>query len=404
MMKEANELSANARKIALLVSISCVLQISESLIPHPIPGIRLGLANVMTLIALVNLGPGCAMEVSILRTILSSFLMGSFMSPAFILSFFGAVISTLVMGLLYWLSRSWLRYRLSIVGISVIGALSHNVVQLCLAYFILVKHPGIFVFLPWACIGAVIMGWITGVAAGRVCLKLKGMQAEAILPDDFQEGSYGLPVNQYSPGNSFIHRLPPEVKIFSVFALSVTGLIINNFWLCSALFLLLLTAVLFSQTSFACHFSGARRYSSLMFASFLFPVFFSSGTHVVSRIIYFKVTAEGLSAGALFTWRMIFLILASSLLTRTTPPKKLAEGIARILSPLRPLGIRAERIAVLLFLSWRAIPVFWEMAKGIIHKAGAEKIRNPRNLIPFLSGLIAALYLQTEQAAEISWN
>ncbi|MGD8227690.1 MAG: Gx transporter family protein, partial [Desulfobacteraceae bacterium] len=135
-------------KIALLVSLACVLQISESLIPHPIPGLRLGLANMLTLTALVTLGFRYALEIAILRTLLSSLIMGTFMSPAFILSFSGAVVSTLLMGFSYWLSTLHSRYRLSLIGISIIGAFSHNMVQLYLAYLILVKHGGIFVFLP----------------------------------------------------------------------------------------------------------------------------------------------------------------------------------------------------------------------------------------------------------------
>ena len=76
-------------RIALLVAFACVLQIAESLIPHPIPGLRLGLANILTLTAMVTLGFGYALEVAILRTILSAFIMGTFMSPTFILKFFG---------------------------------------------------------------------------------------------------------------------------------------------------------------------------------------------------------------------------------------------------------------------------------------------------------------------------
>ena len=81
--------SDNSRtyKIALLISISCVLQISESFIPHPIPGLRLGLANMLTLVALVTLGFRAALEIAVLRTVLSAFIMGTFMSPTFVLSF-----------------------------------------------------------------------------------------------------------------------------------------------------------------------------------------------------------------------------------------------------------------------------------------------------------------------------
>ena len=153
-------------KIALLVALACVLQIAESLIPHPIPGLRLGLANMLTLTAMVVLGFRYALEVAVLRTILSAFIMGTFMSPTFILSFAGAVTSTLIMGFFYWLSGVHRRFRFSIIGLSIIGAFCHNLVQLYLAYLLLVKHEGIFVFFPWLSIGAVATGWVVGVVAG----------------------------------------------------------------------------------------------------------------------------------------------------------------------------------------------------------------------------------------------
>ena len=78
-MKTRPTYPGKIRKIALLVALSCVFQLAESLIPHPIPGLRLGLANMPTLIALVTLGSGAALEVAILRVVLASFMMGTFM-------------------------------------------------------------------------------------------------------------------------------------------------------------------------------------------------------------------------------------------------------------------------------------------------------------------------------------
>ena len=108
-----DSINQNIYQVALLVALACVLQISESLIPHPIPGLRLGLANMITLTALVVLGFKYALEIAILRTILSSFILGTFMSPGFFLSFAGAIISTLVMGFFFWLSCFHDRYGLS---------------------------------------------------------------------------------------------------------------------------------------------------------------------------------------------------------------------------------------------------------------------------------------------------
>lgn len=400
MMEKATmqpEETSNMHKIALLVSLSCILQIAESLIPHPIPGLRLGLANVITLIALATLGFGCALEITILRTILSSFIMGTFMSPGFILSFSAGLISTLIMGFLFWLLRFGNPLKLSIVGISIIGAFFHNLAQLYLAYLILIRHMGIFVFLPWLTIGAVVMGWITGIAAGRVCMRIKETVVQDLAFENHLEEYSGIVLSHYSPGKSFLHRLPAEIKIAGIFTISLAVLILNNFWFYVALFFFLLSAVVISQTSFAFLFSRAKRYSSLIFASLLFPVFFNSGKHALFQIASFKITSEGLSMGILFTSRVFFLMAASLLLARTTSPKDLTNGLTRLLSPLRPLGISEKRISGILSLSWITIPIFWEMARKRIRAANFKNVKSLRNLIPLVSDFIAELYLESER-------
>jgi heptaprenyl diphosphate synthase len=382
-------------KIALLVSLACVLQISESLIPHPIPGLRLGLANMLTLTALVTLGFRYALEIAILRALLSSFIMGTFMSPAFILSFSGAVISTLLMGFFYWLSSFNNRYRLSLIGISIIGAFSHNMVQLYLAYLILVKHGGIFVFLPWLSMGSVATGWVIGVVTGGVCRKLKAIQKEEA-STGLQPDSFAPLLKHYVPGTSFLHRLPAEIKLGAIFVLSLTVLIFGYLWFYLGLFFFLAAVAALSHTSFAFLFSKARRYASLVFAALLLPLFFNSGTHDLFTVAHFRITYEGLSTGALFASRILLLMFASALLVRTTSPVEMTRGIAKGLSPLRYLGISEKRIATILSLSWTAIPVLWETTRRAIRAAELGKVKNLRNLLPLLSQLIATLYLETK--------
>jgi hypothetical protein len=73
----------------------------------------------------------------------------------------------------------------------------------------------------------------------------------------------------------------------------------------------------------------------------------------------------------------------------------MTQGLARILSPLRVLGISSRRIATVLSLSWIAIPLFWDMARRLISEANLKKARDLRELVPLLSNLIATLYLET---------
>jgi len=382
-------------KIALLVAFACVLQIAESLIPHPIPGLRLGLANMLTLTAMVVLGFRYALEVAVLRTVLSAFIMGTFMSPTFILSFSGAVLSTLIMGFFYWLSGVHRRFRLSIIGISIIGAFCHNLVQLYLAYLLLVKHEGIFVFLPWLSIGAVATGWVVGVVAGGVCRSLSENPQQDRLAKIPAAGEDSM-IRHYVPGSSLLHRLPAEIKISAVFVLALAVLFFSNFWFYLGLFFPLAALAAVSKTPFAFFVSKTKRYSSLLAVAFLLPVFFNSGANTVATIASFKITYEGLCTGALFTSRILFLLIASCLLMRTTSPEELTRGLARVLLPLRYLGISQQRVATILSLAWTAIPHVWETTRAAILAANLKKAKNLRNLLPLLSNLIAMLYLNTE--------
>jgi heptaprenyl diphosphate synthase len=381
-------------QIALLVALACILQISESMIPHPIPGLRLGLANMVTLTTLVLLGFRHALEVALIRTILSSLIIGTFMSPGFILSFSAAIASTLIMGLFYWLSGLNARFRFSIIGISIVGAFCHNMVQLFLAYFLLVKHSGIFVFFPWLSIGALATGWVVGIVAGGVCRQLANVSATETAENP--STPLQIPAQKYyQAGNSLLHRTKPEIKILSIISLALLVLIFDDFRLILALAAGLLLAAVISRAPFTFLWARVRQYTSLIAVAFFFPVFFNSGSHIVATVASVKFTSEGLSAGSLFAARIVFLIIASSILLRTTSPENMTRGLARLLSPLRRIGIDDQRFAQVLSLSWNAVPYLWETARATIRKAKLGRAGSLKNLLPLLSNLIAKLYLET---------
>jgi heptaprenyl diphosphate synthase len=389
-------------KIALLIALACILQISESLIPHPIPGLRLGLANMLTLTAMVVLGFGYALEVAVLRTVLSSLIMGTFMSPTFILSLGGAVVSTLVMGFFYWLSGLSRYSRLSIIGISIIGAFVHNLVQLNLAYLLLVKHAGIFVFLPWLSIGSVATGWVVGVVAGGVCQRLQGNFA-GIKIEDIGGAAGTLQMRLYAPADSWLHGLPAAIKMVGLFLMALALLVFPNVEIHIACFLFLCVLLLISRTPLKFMISAAFKYKTLVLISFLLPLFFNSGTHVIADAGFFKLTYEGLRTGALFAARILLLVMSSALLLRTTSPAALVDGLGRLLRPLGLFGISAHRIAALLSMAWTALPQLWKTTRDAMASLNPKNIKNLRGLLPLLSNLIATLYLKTEPGNSL-WN
>jgi heptaprenyl diphosphate synthase len=154
-------------QIGLLVALGLVLQIIEGTIPPilPLPGAKLGLANLATVIALVTLGPWEALAVNVLRCLLGGLLRGSFIGLTLSLS--AGTAATLVMAALYVLVPR----ALSISGVSIAGAVTHNATQLGVAIW-LVGFPGLRYYLPYLLLIAIPTGLFIGIVARRLALAL----------------------------------------------------------------------------------------------------------------------------------------------------------------------------------------------------------------------------------------
>jgi heptaprenyl diphosphate synthase len=145
--------------LGILVSQALALHLLERLIPvpTPVPGIKLGLANAISLITIVLFGPKEALAVVAMRTFLGSVFGGGISS--FIYSFIGGCISTIAMAIMYKRFRA----LFSLPGISVVGAVFHNIGQILVASFI-IQNAKLFYYLPVLLISAVITGLFTGFA------------------------------------------------------------------------------------------------------------------------------------------------------------------------------------------------------------------------------------------------
>lgn len=155
----------NLTTTAILVALASVLHAVEALIPLPyvVPGAKLGLANVVALYAVMTMGFGQAMVISFLRTLLGGLLSGTFLSLGYYLGTAGAIASTLVM---YALSRVS-RPRISVIGVSVAGAFTHNLAQLTVAALLL-QQAGVLFYLPYLLFFAIPTGVFVGFLAARV--------------------------------------------------------------------------------------------------------------------------------------------------------------------------------------------------------------------------------------------
>lgn len=141
-------------RLSMLLSISIILNILESLIPiFNFPGIRIGLANTITLIVLYTYGSKDAIYISILRVLLVGILRTGLFSIAFYFSLFGSIFSIISMII-------FKKTKLSIIGVSIVGSIMHNVGQITAALFLI--NTNLIYYMPILLITSIITGTIIG--------------------------------------------------------------------------------------------------------------------------------------------------------------------------------------------------------------------------------------------------
>jgi heptaprenyl diphosphate synthase len=145
--------------VALLTAVGVALFVVESFIPTPLPFLKIGLANVSSLVAMLLLGVPQMFVVVIIRVVAGSMLVGSLFTPGFVLAIGGGITSAMAMALTKRIGKQ----LFSPVGISLIGSLTHVVTQFLLVLWLYVQSSAVLVLLPLLLgsgfIGGLVVGW-----------------------------------------------------------------------------------------------------------------------------------------------------------------------------------------------------------------------------------------------------
>lgn len=156
------------RYLILLILLSLYLSLAETLIPKPFPWLKVGLANIGGIIALEKFGKKMAVEVVVLRILIQGLMLGTLFTPGFIISFISGMGSLLIMIFLYHF-----RNKLTLVSISMLSALTHNVIQLLVVYFLLFRNINInSKYIMFFVFGFLVLGCISGLITGIIGEKL----------------------------------------------------------------------------------------------------------------------------------------------------------------------------------------------------------------------------------------
>ncbi len=158
-MKITLKSTAEDSRIAWLTALAVSIHVLESSLPSPIPGLKPGLANIITITVLCQFGWRTAAWVSILRVLVGSLILGTFLSPTFMLSFSGALASIFVL----WLGSRLPGRGFGPLGYSLLASIAHISAQFVTAYQLFIPHPGLWRLFPVLLTFAIVLGIINGI-------------------------------------------------------------------------------------------------------------------------------------------------------------------------------------------------------------------------------------------------
>ncbi len=217
-----------------------------------------------------------------------------------------------------------------------------------------------------------------------------------------------ITIGQYVPGNSFVHKLDPRVKILISLIYIVDLFIVNSFKGYIFIVLFTIISILISKIQFSYIYKGLKPIFILVVITAVLNIFMTTGTNPpLFKWKFLVVYKEGLVMAGFMAVRLVFLIIGTSLLTLTTSPIELTDAIEKLLSPMKKIGVPAHELAMMMTIALRFIPTLMDetdkimkaqMARGADFQSG-NIIQRAKNLIPILVPLFISSFRRADELA-----
>ena len=175
-----------------------------------------------------------------------------------------------------------------------------------------------------------------------------------------------ITLGQYYPADSVVHRLDPRVKIILLIALIVAIFLAQNLLAFVPVIAFLIIATKLSKVPVKMMLKGLKPLRFILILTFVLNLFFLQGETPLLDLGFAVIKKESLITAIHYSLRLVLLVLASSLLTLTTPPITLTDGLERLLSPLRAIHFPAHEMAMMMSIALRFIPTLLEEADKIM--------------------------------------
>ena len=215
-----------------------------------------------------------------------------------------------------------------------------------------------------------------------------------------------ITIGQYYPADSVIHRLDPRVKLAATLVFILSLFVFRSPEAYAAATVFLGAVIHLSKVPLKFMLRGLKSIFLLLMITVLFNLFLIDGT-VVFRIWKLQITKEGIATAVSMAVRLIYLIVGASVMTLTTTPNDLTDGLEKALAPLKKIKVPVHEISMIMSIALRFIPILLEetdkimkaqMARGADFESGGL-IRKAKNMIPLLVPLFISAFRRASDLA-----
>lgn len=215
-----------------------------------------------------------------------------------------------------------------------------------------------------------------------------------------------ITLGQYYPADSVLHRLDPRTKFLGTLAFIISVFVFHTIPGYAVATVFLAGMIILSRVPVKFMFKGLKAIVVLLLFTMVFNIILTPG-EVLWRFGFLKVTREGLVLAGRMAIRLIYLVIGSSIMTLTTTPNQLTDGLERLLRPLNKIHVPVHEIAMMMSIALRFIPILLEetdkimkaqIARGADFENG-NLIRKVKNMIPLLVPLFISAFRRANDLA-----
>lgn len=216
-----------------------------------------------------------------------------------------------------------------------------------------------------------------------------------------------ITLGQYFPGDTIVHRLDPRIKILIALVFLVSVFVVRTMWGFLALAVLFAVIIAIAKIGPVTIARSIRPLLFIIIFTFALNILFYNGGTVYWEWGILKISQEGIEKAIFIAIRLILLIIATSLLTLTTSPMQLTDGMESLLKPLKKIKFPVHEMAMMMSIAMRFIPTLVEETDRIMKAQtarGAEfdsgnLLKKAKNMIPLLVPLFVSAFKRADELA-----